>query len=155
MSAGISEASIIKPKLRNGWKTVWPLSVCVQFRRWSTLPIISTMIWHVRCTFLTQTSSKVTLPCGWLKTVKSLFLWKKKSMLWTASLWVFAMMRAYSVWAALWAVRPKDVAKIPKTSFWNVPCLHRNALRVPVVIFRLIPTLAIVMSAGLTLNPMF
>lgn len=86
---------------------------------------------------------------------EKLFLWKKKSMLWTASLWAFAMMRAYSVWAALWAVRPKDVAKIPKTSFWNVPCLHRNALRVPVVIFRLIPTPAIVMSAGLTLNPMF
>lgn len=49
----------------------------------------------------------------------------------------------------------KGCCEDTKNVFWNVPCLHRNALRVPVVIFRLIPTPAIVMSAGLTLNPMF
>ena len=76
-------------------------------------------------------------------------------MLWTASLWEFAMMRACSVWAVLWAELPKAAPKRRKMFFWNVLCLSLSALPVPAAAFRLIQIPAIVMNVGLIRNPIF
>lgn len=64
-------------------------------------------VWRVRCMFLMLTSLRETLPSAWRKRVKNLLLLRVRNMRLTLRASVFAMMRACSVWAALWVAAEK------------------------------------------------